>query len=111
VTTHFGFGACGEDGAEQAFEDEVMPHDRRGAPGSAWRSAARSGPASTPRVLAAETARESASQGEGDTELTKLCCVQLFNSGERADTLLIWRAKAASFGAASSNRQLLYGAL
>jgi hypothetical protein len=61
-------------------------------------------------VLAAETARESAAQGEGDTELMKLCCIQLFNSGELADTLLIWRAKAASFDAASSiDIQLLRG--
>lgn len=61
-------------------------------------------------VLAAEAARESDAQGEGDTELMKLCCVQLFNSGELADTLLIWRAKSASFDAASSiDIQLLCG--
>src|SRR5262245_23335133 len=61
-------------------------------------------------VQAAETARESAAQGEGDTELMKLCCVQLFNSGELTDTMLIWRGKAASFDAASSiDIQLLCG--
>jgi hypothetical protein len=61
-------------------------------------------------LLTAETARERAAQGEGDTELMKLCCVQLFNSGELADVLLIWRAKSASFDAASSiDIQLLCG--
>ena len=53
-------------------------------------------------VLAGEAARESAAYDEGghadidaggDTELMKLCCVQLFNCGGLADTLLIWRAK------------------
>ena len=61
-------------------------------------------------LLATETARERASQGEGDTTLMKLCCVQLFNSGELADVLLIWRAKQASFDAANSiDIQLLCG--
>jgi hypothetical protein len=61
-------------------------------------------------LLAAETSQESTTQGEGDTEVMKLCCVQLFNSGELADSLLIWRAKEASFDAACSiDIQLLCG--
>jgi hypothetical protein len=61
-------------------------------------------------LLATETARERAAQGQGDTTLMKLCCVQLFNAGELADVLLIWRAKQASFDAASSiDVQLLCG--
>lgn len=53
-------------------------------------------------LLASQTARERAAEGEGDTTLMKLCCVQLFNSGELADVLRIWRAKQASFDAAAS---------
>lgn len=61
-------------------------------------------------VLEAETAREHASQGEGDTLLMKLCCVQLFNSAIPADVLIIWRAKDASFDAMCSiDVQLLCG--
>jgi hypothetical protein len=44
-------------------------------------------------VLEAETSRERAAQGEGDTARMKLCCVQLYNSGSSSDVLLIWRAK------------------
>ena len=61
-------------------------------------------------VLDAETSRERTAQGSGDTELMKLCCVQLFNSGRPDDILLIWRAKDASFDAACSiDVQLLCG--
>jgi hypothetical protein len=62
-------------------------------------------------LLAAETVRESTAQGDGDTLLMKLCCVQLFNSGQIADVSLIWRAKMASFDTACSiDVQLLCGA-
>jgi hypothetical protein len=62
-------------------------------------------------VLEAETSRESAAQGKGDTLLMKLCCVQLFSSRSLSDVLLIWRAKAASFDAMCSiDVQLLCGA-
>ncbi|MFE9423616.1 hypothetical protein ACFYNO_11720 [Kitasatospora sp. NPDC006697] len=61
-------------------------------------------------LLREQTERERRAQGEGDTELMKLCCVQLFNSGEPADVLLIWAAKQASFDAACSiDVQLLLG--
>jgi hypothetical protein len=61
-------------------------------------------------VLTAETSQESAAQGEGDSELMKLCCVQLFNSGELAHVLLIWQAKKASFDTfCSIGIQLLCG--
>ncbi len=60
--------------------------------------------------LAAQTQREGEAQGRGDTELMKLCCVQLFNAGELDDVLLIWRAKAASMDANGSIEiQLLCG--
>ena len=32
-------------------------------------------------MLQAQTTLERQSQGDGDTELMKLCCVQLFNAG------------------------------
>ncbi|MFJ6405541.1 hypothetical protein ACIQK9_08430 [Streptomyces hydrogenans] len=48
------------------------------------------------------TAREQRAQGEGDTELMRLCCFYLFNSGDVDDVLLIWSAKQASFDAACS---------
>ncbi|MFG3041370.1 hypothetical protein ACGFYZ_31145 [Streptomyces sp. NPDC048330] len=55
------------------------------------------------RVLLREhTARERRSQGEGDTELMRLCCFYLFKSGDVDDVLLVWSAKQASFDAACS---------
>ncbi|MFH0518676.1 hypothetical protein ACHBTE_16075 [Streptomyces sp. M41] len=53
-------------------------------------------------LLREHTARERRSQGEGDTELMRLCCFHLFNSGDLDDVLLIWSAKQASFDAACS---------
>lgn len=61
-------------------------------------------------LLRGQTERERSSQGTGDTELMKLCCVQLFNAGVIDDVLLIWRAKTASMDAACSiDVQLLCG--
>lgn len=61
-------------------------------------------------VLKAITRLERRSQGDGDTELMKLCCVQLFNVGSLDDVLLIWDAKTASFDAdCSIDVQLLCG--
>ncbi|MEV4333342.1 hypothetical protein AB0K02_22820 [Streptomyces sp. NPDC049597] len=53
-------------------------------------------------LLPEHAARERRSEGDGDTELMRLCCVQLFNSGDIDDVLLIWGAKKASFDAACS---------
>jgi hypothetical protein len=62
-------------------------------------------------LLEVEAGKERRAQGDGDTELMKLCCVQLFNAGEVGDALAIWRAKSASFDAACSiDVQLLCGA-
>ncbi|WP_330350448.1 hypothetical protein [Streptomyces sp. NBC_00582] len=61
-------------------------------------------------LLAAHTRREKRAQGDGDTELMKLCCVQLFNSGGLDEVLLIWEAKSASMDAdCSIDIQLLCG--
>lgn len=49
--------------------------------------------------------------GAGDTDLMKLCCVQLFNVGNLSDTLTIWVAKSSSLDAhCSIDVQLLCGA-
>lgn len=62
-------------------------------------------------LLEQETGRERAEQGCGNTELMRLCCVQLFNAGLLNDVLLIWRAKTASFDCACGlDIQLLCGA-
>jgi hypothetical protein len=62
-------------------------------------------------LLEAEAAKERRAQGDGDTELMKLCCVQLFNAAEVGDALAIWRAKTASFDAhCSIDVQLLCSA-
>ncbi|WP_340374306.1 hypothetical protein U5640_03375 [Streptomyces sp. SS7] len=62
------------------------------------------------QLLAAHTARERQAQGGGDTELMRLCCVQLFNAGGLDDVLLIWKAKTASTDAdCSIDIQLLCG--
>ncbi|MET8981083.1 hypothetical protein ABZX85_36330 [Streptomyces sp. NPDC004539] len=61
-------------------------------------------------LLRGQTKRERHSQGTGDTELMKLCCVQLFNTGAIDDVLLIWSAKTASMDAVCSiDVQLLCG--
>ncbi|CAM5608086.1 hypothetical protein [Streptomyces aurantiogriseus] len=61
-------------------------------------------------LLREHTARERRAQGDGDTVLMKLCCVQLFNSGDLDDVLLVWSAKQASFDAACSiDIELLLG--
>lgn len=61
-------------------------------------------------LLAARTQLERRAQGDGDTELMKLCCVQLFNAGNLEDVLLIWQAKSAGMDAdCSIDIQLLCG--
>ncbi|MER5912519.1 hypothetical protein ABT124_19005 [Streptomyces sp. NPDC001982] len=61
-------------------------------------------------LLTAQTRLEKRAQGDGDTELMKLCCVQLFNVGSLDDVLLIWQAKSASMDADCSIAiQLLCG--
>ncbi|HZN70292.1 MAG TPA: hypothetical protein VFC00_01200 [Micromonosporaceae bacterium] len=50
-------------------------------------------------------------QDDQDTELMKLCCVQLFNAGQLDDVLTIWQAKESSWDAhCSIDVQLLCGA-
>ncbi|MPY51300.1 hypothetical protein [Streptomyces acidicola] len=62
------------------------------------------------RLLAVQVRLEQEAQGYGDTELMKLCCVQLFNAGSLNDVLLIWQAKSASLDAdCSIDVQLLCG--
>lgn len=62
-------------------------------------------------VLRREIEKEQKNQGDGDTELMRLCCVQLFNNGSKADIMEIWNAKVASMDtAASIDIQLLCGA-
>lgn len=61
-------------------------------------------------ILQDETVRERKSRGDGDTEVMKLCCVQLFSAACLDDILRIWFAKSASFDAAASiDVQLLCG--
>ncbi|MEU9210429.1 hypothetical protein AB0D27_21340 [Streptomyces sp. NPDC048415] len=61
-------------------------------------------------LLTAQTRLEKRAQGDGDTELMKLCCVQLFNAGVLEDVPLIWQAKSASMDAdCSIDIQLLCG--
>ncbi|WP_217130805.1 hypothetical protein [Streptomyces sp. AC558_RSS880] len=50
-------------------------------------------------LLTARARLEKCAQGDGDTELMRLCCVQLFNAGSPDDVLLIWQAKTASMDA------------
>ena len=50
-------------------------------------------------------------EGDGNTELMKLCCVQLFNAGIPDDVRTIWEAKASSWDAhCSIDVQVLCGA-
>lgn len=61
-------------------------------------------------LLGAHIQLERRAQGEGDTQLMRLCCVQLFNAGSLDDVLLIWEAKSASMDAGCSiDIQLLCG--
>lgn len=62
-------------------------------------------------ILAAQAGLERTAQGDGDTELMRLCCVQLFNVGALDDVREIWLAKESSFDAHSAiDVQLLCGA-
>ena len=47
-------------------------------------------------ILSAHSVAERRAQGEGDTDVMKLCCVQLFHSGDLSDVLRIWTAKRCS---------------
>ncbi|SNY58124.1 hypothetical protein [Paractinoplanes atraurantiacus] len=50
-------------------------------------------------------------QDEQDTELMRLCCVQLFNAGRLDDVLTVWLAKESSWDAhCALEVQLLCGA-
>ncbi|MEV5086072.1 hypothetical protein AB0K74_47930 [Streptomyces sp. NPDC056159] len=61
-------------------------------------------------LLRVQIRLEQQAQGDGDTELMKLCCVQLFIAGSLDDVLLIWKAKSASMDAdCSIDIQLLCG--
>jgi hypothetical protein len=63
------------------------------------------------QLLRAQTLLEREAQGDGDTELMRLCCVQLFNAGGLDDILTIWEAKESSWDAhCSIECQLLCGA-
>lgn len=61
-------------------------------------------------LLGEHAEKERREQGTGDTELMKLCCVQLFANGDVSDSLRIWKAKSSSMDAdASIDVQLLCG--
>lgn len=61
-------------------------------------------------LLLTESERERRSQGSGDTEAMRLCCVQLFNAGLISDVVTIWRAKSSSWDAfCSIDVQMLCG--
>ncbi|ATQ76757.1 hypothetical protein CR152_21250 [Massilia violaceinigra] len=63
------------------------------------------------KILDGETEKERRKQGDGDTELMKLSCIQLFSRGILNDILRIWSAKTASMDAdCSIDIQLLCGA-
>ena len=63
------------------------------------------------QILQTQTALERQRQGDGDTELMKLCCVELFNTGVLDDVPRIWQAKESSWDAhCSIDVQLLCGA-
>lgn len=49
-------------------------------------------------LLRVNTRREEQSE-EGDLDLMRLCCVQLFNAGDLDDVLLIWAAKSSGWDA------------
>lgn len=62
-------------------------------------------------ILVYETGRERQRQGQGNTELMKLCCVQLFSQGVLGDIPIIWDAKSASMDSdCSVDIHLLCGA-
>ncbi|MFX0592649.1 hypothetical protein [Melissospora conviva] len=67
--------------------------------------------ADLPRIREILQAQADLDQHDQDTELMKLCCVQLFNAGQLDDVLLIWQAKESSWDAhCSIDVQLLCGA-
>jgi hypothetical protein len=62
-------------------------------------------------ILREEARLEHARQGAGDTDVMKLCCVQLFCAGQISDALEIWRASTVSMDAhAAIDIQTMCGA-
>ena len=58
----------------------------------------------TSQIIAAENE-------DDDSELIKLCCIQLFSAGDPSDAILIWAAKRSSFdNGINIEVQLLCGA-
>ncbi|RLP97283.1 hypothetical protein EAD96_30050 [Micromonospora sp. BL1] len=67
--------------------------------------------AGLPHIREMLRAQADLDQHDQDTELMKLCCLQLFNAGQLGDVLVIWQAKESSWDAhCSMDVQLLCGA-
>ncbi|KAB1116797.1 hypothetical protein [Micromonospora aurantiaca (nom. illeg.)] len=67
--------------------------------------------AAVPHIREMLRAQADLDQHDQDTELMKLCCLQLFNAGRLSDVLVIWQAKESSWDAhCSIDVQLLCGA-
>ncbi|MFE9207002.1 hypothetical protein [Micromonospora sp. NPDC007230] len=67
--------------------------------------------ADLPHIREILQAQADLEQHDQDTELMKLCCLQLFNAGQLSDVLVIWQAKESSWHAhCSIDVQLLCGA-
>ncbi|WP_262282147.1 hypothetical protein [Micromonospora sp. MA102] len=67
--------------------------------------------ADLPHIRETLRAEADLEQQDQDTELMKLCCLQLFNAGQLSDVLVIWQAKESSWDAhCSIDVQLLCGA-
>ena len=63
------------------------------------------------QYLREEIEKEQKSQGKGDTELMRACCLLLYRHGHVEDAGLIWEAKNASFDASFAiDAYLLLGA-
>lgn len=63
------------------------------------------------RIREVLLAQQRLDQQDQNTELMRLCCVQLFNAGAVEDSLTIWRAKRSSWDAhCALDVQLLCGA-
>ncbi|MEU7979671.1 hypothetical protein AB0B63_14170 [Micromonospora sp. NPDC049081] len=67
--------------------------------------------ADLPHIRKILRAQADLEQHDQDTEMMKLCCLQLFNAGQLSDVLVIWQAKESSWDAhCSIDVQLLCGA-
>jgi hypothetical protein len=111
-------GFCRRESRLEGFLPDIDPHDYREEQGKFMdvdvvlrRHGLRPAAADLDHIRGVLRAQTELEQHDQDTELMRVCCVQLFNSGQLGDVLTIWAAKVSSWDAhCAIDVQLLCGA-